>query len=67
METKVYVISVSQIDGLEALDYLLTNDDAFMDESEKQGTVFSLRGFERAYNNEMFFDQSDSYIKIITQ
>ena len=67
METRVYVIALAQIEDHETLDSLLVNDDAFIEEAENQGTVYTLKGFERAYNNECTFSQSDSYIKIITQ
>lgn len=47
METRVYAIS---IDDLEVNPNELS-DLEFISESEKQGFVFSLRGFQDAFNN----------------
>lgn len=58
-EIKVYGIDVSDID----IDVLSFNDEQFMDEAEQQGLVWSLKGFEGAFNNEEI--PYDVFIRII--
>lgn len=41
------------------------NDEEFMDEAEKQGNVWTLQGFEKAFNNQDISDQL--IIRIITK
>lgn len=61
-ELKVYVIDVDLIpDGLSYQD--ITDQD-FMNYAEFEGTVYSLRGFENAVNQEDF-DFINTVIRII--
>lgn len=62
MEYKVYVINPYEWYG-ESLWSL--SDEEFMDVSEEQGQVYTLKGFERAFNNEDISDQW--YIRIINK
>lgn len=45
-ETRVYVINVDKIEE----DYMSLTNEEFMTEAENQGTVYSLKGFENAFN-----------------
>jgi hypothetical protein len=60
MKTRVYAIDLYEIDGSV---YDLT-DDEFVDIAERQGKVWTLEGFEKAFNNDEVSDQW--IIKIIT-
>lgn len=51
MKTRVYAIDPSSV-----LDMPIT-DEEFMDEAEQQGLVWTLEGFEKAFNNEEVSDQ----------
>lgn len=62
MEYKVYVINPYEWYG-ESLWSL--SDEEFMDVSEEQGQVYTLKGFERAFNNEDISDQW--HIRIINK
>lgn len=60
MKTRVYAIDLYEI---ETLDPYALSDEDFMDEAESQGKVWTLEGFEKAFNNE---EISDTWIiKII--
>lgn len=45
-ETRVYIVNVNKCD----LIGMSTSDEEFIAEAERQGTVFSLQGFEKAFN-----------------
>jgi hypothetical protein len=61
-EMKVYVMSIKSIpEGLNCQD--ITDQD-FMNYSEFEGSVYSLRGFENAVNQDDF-DSVNSVIRII--
>lgn len=65
-EIKVYLINIGlTIDGITDEDYLL-DDDLFMDEAERQGSVFSIEGFAREFNNDVLeISNSQCYIRFI--
>lgn len=48
MEKKVYVIDTTNLEK----GFAEMSKEEFMDESEKQGRVYSLEGFQRAFNEE---------------
>lgn len=50
-EIRAYLIHIDSCDN-----YDLLSDDEFMDIAEEQGTVYSLKGFAQAFNNEMIDD-----------
>lgn len=59
METKVYMIQVEEDMGSDNY-----TDEEFMDIAEEQGTVYSLKGFQDAFN---YSDNINSsyYIRIL--
>ena len=61
-ETRVYVINVDSIDEDIKLNQI--SDEQFMDISERQGIVFTLKGFENAFNNINVSTDTD-YIRFI--
>jgi len=62
MKTRVYAIDLYELE-LEIPVWDLENDE-FMDLAEQQGKVWTLQGFENAFNNEQI---SDTWIiRIIT-
>jgi hypothetical protein len=62
MSKKVYVVNVENIpDGKTYKDL---TDDEFMSYAEYEGTIYSLRGFENAVNQDDF-DSVNSVIRII--
>ena len=63
METRVYVVETYDLD-IDFIDVLLKDQEVFMQESEKQGHVYTLDGFEWNYNNG--YIDALSYVKIIT-
>lgn len=52
MRTRVYAIDPHEID-----EEMPISDDEFMDMAERQGKVWTLEGFEKAFNNEEISDQ----------
>ena len=65
METRVYVIDsnderVEDINNIKEL-----SNSEFMFEAEEQGTVYSLDGFEKAFNDESLNTDTD-FIRFIT-
>ncbi|HSE99816.1 MAG TPA: hypothetical protein VLA48_02880 [Nitrososphaeraceae archaeon] len=65
-EIKVYLINIGlTIDGVTDEDYLL-DDELFMNEAERQGSVFSIEGFTREFNSDVLeISNSQSYIRFI--
>ena len=59
MKIKVYAINISDLD----IDVLSLTDDQFIEEAEQQGLVWSLKGFESAFNSEEV--SSQWFIRII--
>ena len=59
MRTRVYAIDLYELD-----DEMPIDDNEFMDMAERQGKVWTLEGFEKAFNNEEISDQW--IIRIIT-
>ena len=62
MSKKVYVVNVDNIP--EGKTYNDLTDEEFMNYAEYEGTVYSLRGFENAVNQDDF-DSVNSVIRII--
>lgn len=60
MKTRVYAIDLYEIDG----SVIDLTDEEFIDIAEHQGRVWTLEGFEKAFNNDEISDQW--IIKIIT-
>lgn len=50
---KIYLVDVNEIDG--DWEESEKTDDEFITEAEKQGTVYTLRGFEQTFNGESDF------------
>lgn len=66
VETRVYLVNVGLTEeGVTNEDYLL-EDEFFMDEAERQGTVFSLNTFASQFNNdEIKINNNTHYIRFI--
>ena len=62
METRIYAINLDKIS--DEINHYDLSDNEFISESEEQGLVWSLNGFESAFNNEEISDQW--VIRIIT-
>ncbi len=63
MKTRVYAIDLYELDT--EIPVWDLNDEEFMDMAEQQGKVWTLQGFENAFNNEQI---SETWIiRIITQ
>lgn len=60
-EIRVYVLDTYLIEEENAINY---TDEQFMEQAENNGTVFSLKGFEKAFNNEELNTHVD-YIRFI--
>lgn len=60
-EMRVYVIDTYLIEEENAINY---TDNDFMEVAERLGTVFTLKGFENAFNNEELNTHVD-YIRFI--
>jgi hypothetical protein len=63
METKVYLVNITYRDFDSNPKYW--SDEQFMNEAEEQGSVYTLKGFENAFNDEQILE-IDSYIRFIT-
>ena len=63
MRTRIYGIDSSEL--IQGGNPKQFNDEEFMDEAEKQGNVWTLQGFEKAFNNQDVSDQL--IIRIITK
>jgi hypothetical protein len=62
MKTRVYAIDLYELDT--EIPVWDLDDDNFMDLAEQQGKVWTLQGFEKAFNNEQI---SDTWIiRIVT-
>ena len=61
MKTRIYIINVPENKGSDDF-----TDDEFMDMAEEQGTVYSLKGFQNAFNYEDGINEN-KYIRIITK
>lgn len=61
-EIRVYVVNVWDSENYFHNAYV--SDERFMEIAEKQGSVYSLKGFEIAYNTENI-DSSSTYIRFI--
>jgi len=56
VETRVYVVDTTKYDKA-----LMWGNETFMRVAEKEGTVYSLQGFQKAFNSE----EINSYIDVI--
>lgn len=66
LETRVYVVRVDECESIkDGLYWLCVDDDEFMDESEKQGLIYTIDLFENDYNTNVINQQSD-LIRFIT-
>lgn len=59
-ETRVYLVNVEKTH----YDVTKMNNEDFMTEAERQGSVYSLKGFEKDFNEEIINSYTD-IIKII--
>ncbi len=65
VEIRVYIVNPSLTSNTDD-DYLI-DDDLFMDEAERQGTVFTLDEFVRQFNDdEISISNSTHYIRTFT-
>ncbi|MFN7323008.1 MAG: hypothetical protein ACK5SP_01920 [bacterium] len=62
---KVYIINLVMLPDDINENFIDMANDQFMDIAEQYGEVYSLKGFENAYNHDEFISQSDSYIRFI--
>ena len=62
---KVYIINLVMLHDDINENFMDMANDQFMDIAEQYGEVYSLKGFENAYNHDEFISQSDSYIRFI--
>lgn len=62
---KVYIINLVMLPDDINENFMDMANDEFMDIAEQYGEVYSLKGFENAYNHDEFISQSDSYIRFI--
>jgi len=62
MKTRVYAIDLYELDT--EIPVWDLDDENFMDMAEQQGKVWSLQGFENAFNNEQISDTR--IIRIVT-
>lgn len=60
-ETRIYLIDLETVDEY---DPLTKTDNEFMDKAEELGTVYSLFGFQEAFNCDEF-SQDQCFIRII--
>lgn len=66
VETRVYLVDVTLTEeGVTDDDYLI-EDEYFMNEAERQGTVFTLTGFQSQFNDDVFkINNNTHYIRFI--
>lgn len=65
---KIYLINTKQLTEEEADLYLPNiSDDKFIEIAKRSGDVYTERGFENAYNQDVLFDFSNSYIRFIQE
>lgn len=65
-ETRVYVVRIDECETIkDGLYWLGANDDEFMDESERQGLIYTIDLFENDFNTNVINQQSD-LIRFIT-
>ena len=57
MELKVFIIDCNEYAGY--MDYSSLSDESFMDEAERQGKVYSIKGFEKAFNEGLILTYTD--------
>lgn len=63
-ETRIYIVNVDDIDDNESVEQL--TDEQFIEKAEKRGTIYSLKGFEKAWNEGIYMDTPNySYIRIL--
>lgn len=65
---KVYIINTKNLTEEEAdLFPPKLSDEEFMKIAKRSGDVYTERGFENAYNQDMLFDFVNSYIRFIEE
>jgi hypothetical protein len=66
METRIYLVDLNLIheEDTEAYFPNTTSDEKFMDEAERQGSVYSLHGFQEAFNGDEI-TSNNTFIRII--
>lgn len=62
---KVYIVNLVMLPEDIDTDFNRLADDEFQEIAIKYGEVYSLKGFENAYNHDEHISQSDSYIRFI--
>lgn len=62
---KVYIVNLVMLPEDIDTDFNRLADDEFQEIAVKYGEVYSLKGFENAYNHDEYISQSDSYIRFI--
>ena len=62
---KVYIINLTMLPEDIDTDFNKLADEEFKIIALKYGEVYSLGGFENAYNHDEYISQSDSYIRFI--
>lgn len=62
-ELRVYIINIEKLDEMLGADDL--SDNEFMDIAEQQGTVYTLKGFQNAFNQMDEINTSNQYLRII--
>jgi len=62
-ELRVYAVDIADFEEDE--DHYNVSDERFIELAEKAGTVWSLKGFQNAFNSDECPSPYDSYIRII--
>lgn len=63
-ETRIYIVNMDGMNENESIEQL-TNEQ-FVERAERRGSVYSLKGFERAWNEGVYMDTPDySYIRVL--
>ena len=63
MSIKVYVINLDMLDDVMGSDDY--SDEDFMSIAEEQGTVYTLKGFQNAFNYEEYPSPVNCYLRFI--
>ena len=63
MSIRVYVINLDKLDDVKGSDDY--SNEEFMDIAEEQGTVYTLKGFQNAFNYEESISPFNCYLRFI--
>lgn len=63
MSIRVYIINLDKLDDIKGSDDY--SNEEFMDIAEEQGTVYTLKGFQNAFNYEESISPINCYIRFI--